>query len=510
LTTKTACSSKSHYNPGWPFRDFQLGRAGAVLFSIKSEAIGESAIAVYDFDKPEYTKGGFKVAYIEEFLEFLAIPSISALPEHKPDIAKASEWLRAKMARAGIEDVQIITGKGHPVVFGRKNALATDSSQAPTVLIYGHYDTQPADPLDEWLSPPFEPEIRDGKIYARGSADNKGGVFPAILAAQEAIADNSLPVNLKFLFEGEEEIGSPTLKALLDANKGLFECDLVLSVDGGMYSKDIPSITTGCRGLAAIQIEVSGPGTDVHSGGHGGAIHNPIHALAEILVGLKDNEGRILVEGFYDSVTGISEEERKKFSEAPFDEDAYRTRVGVPALFGEPEYSLIERMWVRPTLDANGIWGGFQGEGVKTIIPARAGCKITCRLVPDQDPEDICKALENHIKKHTPKGVGVSVTIFPGNSKPYVIPDHHPVLPVVAGVLEELYGHKPVNVRLGGTLPIARAFLDILGTHLFFFAMSSPDANAHGPNEFIRIDEFERLRKGLRIFWDRYAASQKT
>lgn len=309
------------------------------------------------------------------------------------------------------------------------------------------------------------------------------------------------------MFEGEEEIGSPALKTLLEENKGLFECDIVLSVDGGMYSKDIPSITTGCRGLAAIQIEVSGPSTDVHSGGHGGAIHNPIHALAEILSVLKDKEGRILVEGFYDNVAEISDEERTKFSEVPFDEDAYRTRVGVPALFGEPEYSLIERMWARPTLDANGIWGGFQGEGVKTIIPAKAGCKITCRLVPDQDPDQICNALDNHIRNHTPKGVGVNVTIFPGNSKPYVVPDGHPVLPVLAGVLEDLYGHKPVNVRLGGTLPIARAFLDILGTYLFFFAMSSPDANAHGPNEFIRIEEFERLRKGLRVFWAKYASS---
>lgn len=447
------------------------------------------------------------MAYIEEFLEFLAIPSISALPEHKPDIIKAAQWLRDRMIRAGIEDVQIITGKGHPVVFGKKNAQAMDSSKAPTVLIYGHYDTQPADPLDEWHSPPFEPQIRDGKIYARGAADDKGGVFPAILAAEEAIEDNSLPVNLKFLFEGEEEIGSPALKTLLEENKGLFECDIVLSVDGGMYSKDIPSITTGCRGLAAIQIEVSGPSTDVHSGGHGGAIHNPIHALAEILSVLKDKEGRILVEGFYDNVAEISDEERTKFSEVPFDEDAYRTRVGVPALFGEPEYSLIERMWARPTLDANGIWGGFQGEGVKTIIPAKAGCKITCRLVPDQDPDQICNALDNHIRNHTPKGVGVNVTIFPGNSKPYVVPDGHPVLPVLAGVLEDLYGHKPVNVRLGGTLPIARAFLDILGTYLFFFAMSSPDANAHGPNEFIRIEEFERLRKGLRVLWAKYASS---
>lgn len=447
------------------------------------------------------------MGYIEEFFELLSIPSISALPEHKADIDTAAKWLKDRMDNAGIEDVQIIETKGHPVVFGRKDAQTLDSNKAPTVLIYGHYDTQPADPLDEWHSPPFEPEIRDGKIFARGAADDKGGIFPAVIAAEEAITQESLPVNLKFLFEGEEEIGSPTLKRLLNGNKDLFECDLVLSVDGGMFFKDIPSITTGSRGLAAIEVEVMGPQTDVHSGGQGGVIQNPIHALAEILTSLKDSKGTILVEGFYDDVVEVSYEELKKFSEVPFDEEAHRVGLGVPALFGEPGYSVIERMWVRPTLDANGVWGGFQGEGIKTIIPSKAGCKITSRLVPNQDPETICRMLEDHIKRHTPDGVGVNVTVFPGNSKPYVIPDDHPALPVVADVLEQLYRHEPVCVRLGGTLPIASAFLDILGTHLFFFAMSGPDSNAHGPNEFIRVEELERLKRGLHLFWKKYADS---
>lgn len=468
--------------------------------------LAKAGDTVYDSQKAKL-QGGSAMGYIEEFFEFLSIPSISALPEHKPDIAKAAQWLKNRMVRAGIEDVQIIETKGHPVVFGKKSAQTQDSARVPTVLIYGHYDTQPADPFDEWHSPPFEPEIRNGKVFARGAADDKGGIYPAIVAAEEAIKEESLPVNLKFLFEGEEEIGSPALKGLLREHKARFECDLVLSVDGGMFSGQIPSITTGSRGLAAIEIEVAGPQTDVHSGGQGGVIQNPVHALAEILTGLKDSEGRILVEGFYDDVVEVSDEELKKFAQAPFDEEAHRARLGVPALFGEPGYSLIERMWVRPTLDANGIWGGFQGEGIKTIIPSKAGCKITCRLVPDQDPETICHVLEDHIKRHVPKGVGVNVTVFPGNSKPYVIPENHPALPVITDVLHELFGHEPVNVRLGGTLPIAPAFLDILGTYLFFFAMSGPDSNAHGPNEFIRIEDMDRLRRGLRMFWSKYADS---
>lgn len=437
--------------------------------------------------------------YIAEFLEFLSIPSVSALPEHKPAILACASWLKDRMTRAGISDVEIMPTAGHPVVFGQVKATKPD---APTVLIYGHYDTQPPDPLDEWESPPFEPEIREGKIFARGAADDKGGIFPAIVATEEAIKAGNVPVNLKFLFEGEEEIGSPNLKDLLQQRKDLFSADIAVSVDGGMYSTTVPSLTTGCRGLAAIQIDVRGPAADVHSGGYGGAINNPLNALAEIVASMKDTEGRILVDGFYDDVVELSPQERKAFEEVPFDEEAFRRGVGVPELFGEPGYSVVERLWVRPTLDVNGFWGGFQGEGIKTIIPAKGSCKITCRLVPNQEPEKICELLEKHVAKHAPKGVSVSVTRFPGNSRPYVIPSEHPALSVTARVLETLFGRKPVVVRLGGTLPIARTFLDVIGTYMVFFAMSSPDERAHGPNEFFRVEEFERLRKGLPLLWE--------
>jgi acetylornithine deacetylase/succinyl-diaminopimelate desuccinylase-like protein len=434
------------------------------------------------------------MGYIEEFLEFLSIPSVSALPEHKEDILNAARWLKDRMERAGIKDVQIIPTKGHPVVYGRADSR---DPGAPTVLIYGHYDTQPADPLDEWTSEPFKPEVRDGKIYARGAADNKGGVFPAIVATERALNGDGLPVNVKFLFEGEEEVGSPSLKELLAAQKELFQCDLVVSVDGGMYSREIPSITTGSRGLCGVEIEVKGPKQDLHSGGAGGAVNNPLIALSQIIASMKSEDGKVLVDGFYDSVVELTPDEREALLRTPFDEKEVADRAGVPELFGEPGFTVAERLWARPTLDVVGIWGGFQGEGIKTIIPAKASCKITCRLVANQEPDQIVELLKKHVEKHVPKGVRATVTAFPGNSRPYVVPSDNPVLPVMSKVLKEMYGRDPVTVRLGGTLPIARAFLDILGTYLVFFATSSPDENVHGPNEFYRVEEFDRLVNGL-------------
>ena len=438
------------------------------------------------------------MSYIGEFLEFLSIPSVSALPEHKPDIERAAQWLKARMQRAGIQDVRVIPTGGHPIVYGWADA---EDPGAPTVMIYGHYDTQPADPLDEWVTEPFKPEIRDGKVFARGAADDKGGVFPAIVAVEKALRGDGLPVNVKFLFEGEEEIGSPNLKAFLVDNKELLQCDLVVSVDGGMYSREIPSLTTGSRGLCGIQIEVQGPRQDLHSGGAGGAVNNPLIALAQIIASMKDRDGKILVDGFYDDVLELTEAEREAFAKVPFDEDEYKERSGVPELFGEPGFTVAERLWARPTLDVVGMWGGFQGEGIKTIIPARAACKITCRLVPHQEPDKIVELLKKHVKKCAPPGVRVKVTAFPGNSRPYVIPQDHPVIPVMSKVLKGLYGREPVTVRLGGTLPVARTFLDILGIYLVFFATSSPDENVHGPNEFFRLEEFERLVDGLPVLF---------
>ncbi|HHY34290.1 MAG TPA: dipeptidase [Firmicutes bacterium] len=445
--------------------------------------------------------------YISDFLEFLSIPSVSALSKHKADVERAASWLARRMERAGVREVRILKTAGHPVVFGQ---VLSRSPHAPAVLIYGHYDTQPPDPLEEWNSPPFEPVVKEDRVYARGAADDKGGVYGAILATEDVVKAGGPPVNLKFLFEGEEEIGSPNLKDLLVKEKDLFACDLVVSVDGGMFTREIPSLTTGSRGLVAIQIDVKGPRTDVHSGGHGGAINNPVNALCQIVASMKDEDGRITVDGFYDNVRDISESERKSFAQVPFDEEEYRASVGVPALFGEPGYTVLERLWSRPTLDCSGIWGGFQGEGVKTIIPSKASCKITCRLVPDQEPDEIARILEAHVRRCAPRGVTVETTVFPGNSRPYVVPGDHPALPVLSRVLTKLYGRQPVEVRLGGTLPIARTFLDLLGSYLVFFATSSPDENVHSPNEFYRLDELDKLRRGLPELWSELAASHRT
>ena len=447
-----------------------------------------------------------KLDYISDFVEFLSIPSVSALSRHRDDVERAALWVSQRMQRAGVPEVRILSTAGHPVVYGM---VSSGRTGAPTVLLYGHYDTQPPDPLDEWKSPPFEPAVRDDRIYARGAADDKGGVYGAILATEDVIKAGGPPVNLKFLFEGEEEIGSPNLKDLLVKQKDLFACDLVISVDGGMFTREIPSLTTGSRGLVALQIDVKGPRADVHSGSHGGAINNPVNALCQIVASMKDADGRITVKGFFDNVREISDSERKSFSRVPFDEEQYRASVGVPELFGEPGYGVIERLWSRPTLDCSGIWGGFQGEGVKTIIPSKASCKITCRLVPDQEPEEIARALEHHIRQHAPRGVTVGVTVFPGNSRPYVIPPDHAALPILSRVLTRLYGREPVEVRLGGTIPIARTFLDLLGSYLVFFATSSPDENVHSPNEFYRVDELEKLRKGLPELWMELAQSYR-
>ncbi|MBE3519202.1 MAG: dipeptidase [Firmicutes bacterium] len=445
--------------------------------------------------------------YVADFLEFLSIPSVSALSQHKADVERAASWLSRRMERAGVGEVRILKTAGHPVVFGQ---VPSSRGNAPTVLIYGHYDTQPPDPLEEWSSPPFEPVVREDRVYARGAADDKGGVYGALLATEDVIKAGGPPVNLKFLFEGEEEIGSPNLKDLLVREKDLFACDLVVSVDGGMFTREIPSLTTGSRGLVAIQIDVKGPRADVHSGGHGGAINNPVNALCQIVASMKDSNGRITVDGFYDDVREISESERKSFSRVPFDEEEYKASVGVAELFGEPGYTVLERLWSRPTLDCSGIWGGFQGEGVKTIIPSKASCKITCRLVPDQDPDKIARLLESHVRRHAPPGVTVEVTVFPGNSRPYLIPRDHPVLSVLSRVLTKLYGREPVEVRLGGTLPIARTFLDLLGSYLVFFATSSPDENVHSPNEFYRLGELDKLRRGLPELWTELASSYRT
>jgi acetylornithine deacetylase/succinyl-diaminopimelate desuccinylase-like protein len=424
---------------------------------------------------------------LAELLDFLRIPSISSLPEHAPDVQRAAEWVAQRMTSAGIEGVRIMPTGGHPVVYGEW----LHAPGKPTIMIYGHFDVQPVDPVELWDSPPFEPVIKDERIYARGSNDDKGNMLIPILAVEALLrSEGGLPVNLKFFFEGQEEIGSPTLPNFIITNQELFRCDMVISSDGGQYSEDQPALLVGLRGLAALQIDVRGPAYDLHSGMHGGVVQNPIHALVQLLNSMRGADGKILVEGFYDRVRPLSSTERQQIAEIPFDEVAYQAEVGVNALFGEEGYTPRERSWARPTLELNGIWGGFQGAGTKTVLPSKAHAKITCRLVADQDPTEIAELIADHIERHTPRGVQITIQRRDSASQPYLMPADHPGNTAARDVLVEMYGKEPYYVRSGGSIPVCSLFLNTLGVYTINFAFALNDEKQHSPNEFFRLSSF--------------------
>jgi acetylornithine deacetylase/succinyl-diaminopimelate desuccinylase-like protein len=429
--------------------------------------------------------------YLKELLEFLSIPSISSLKEHKADVAKAAEWVAARLQAAGIENVQVLPTGGHPVVYGDW----MHAPDKPTVLIYGHFDTQPVDPLELWTQPPFEPAVIEERVYARGASDDKGNMLAPILAVEALLSNESrLPVNVKCFFEGQEEIGSPQLPEFISANRQLLACDLILSADGGQWDEDQPALMIGLRGLCNLQIDVRAARSDTHSGTFGGTIMNPIHALVRLIDTMHTPQGAIAVEGFYDAVRPLSETEQVQIAEIPFEEAAYKAELGVDALFGEPGYSTYERAWIRPTLEVNGIWGGFQGEGVKTVLPSSAHAKISCRLVPDQDPAQILKLLSTHIEKHTPPGVKVALDLNPSTADSYLIPFDHPGNQAAADVHKELFGKEPYYARMGGSIPVCGIFLKELGAYTVNFAFGLNDENVHGPDEFFRLKSFSRAQ----------------
>jgi len=429
--------------------------------------------------------------FLGDLIEFCRIPSISSLPEHADDVKHAAAWVADRLKIAGIEDVQILSTKdgGHPVVYGHwMNGL-----DKPTILIYGHFDTQPVDPLERWTRPPFEPSVNDGRLYARGASDDKGNMLIPILAAEAMLKTRgSLPVNVKFFFEGQEEIGSPQLPEFISSHADMLACDLVLSADGGQWEDNQPAVILGRRGLCGLQINFRSADGDVHSGTYGGTFLNPIHALAELLASMHSPDGKILIDGFYDAVMALSDRERAQIAEIPFDENQYRAGLGVGQLFGEPGYSTYERAWVRPTLEINGIWGGFQGEGVKTVIPSSAHAKITCRLVPDQVPDKIVELITAHVERHAPSGATASVQKLPGSADPYLIPYDHPGNQAARIVLKQIYGKEPYPVRMGGTIPVSGMFLKFLNAHMVNFAFGLKDENIHAPDEFFRLASFER------------------
>jgi acetylornithine deacetylase/succinyl-diaminopimelate desuccinylase-like protein len=429
--------------------------------------------------------------YLNELIEFLRIPSISSLKAHKADVAKAAEWVSARLQAAGVENVQVLPTGGHPVVYGDW----LHAPDKPTVLIYGHFDTQPVDPLELWTNPPFEPTIRDDRIYARGASDDKGNMLAPILAVEALLSsEGRLPINLKCFFEGQEEIGSPQLREFISANRQLLACDLIFSADGGQWDEDQPALMIGLRGLCALQIDVRSARSDTHSGTFGGTIMNPIHALVRLIDTMHTPQGRIAVDGFYDAVRPLSETEQNQIAEIPFDEADYKAGLGVEELFGEPGFSTYERAWVRPTLEVNGIWGGFQGEGVKTVLPSSAHAKISCRLVPDQDPAQILELLTAHIETHAPPGVKVALDPNTSKADPYLIPFDHAGNQAAVAVHKELFGKAPYYARMGGSIPVCGIFLKELGAYSVNFAFGLKDENVHGPDEFFRLKSFSRAQ----------------
>ena len=440
--------------------------------------------------------------FLAELVEFLRIPSISSLSEHAADVGRAGEWVADRLRAAGMEEVCLLSSEGSPVVYGEW----LHAPGRPTVLLYGHFDTQPVDPVDLWTDPPFEPVVRDRRVYARGASDDKGNMLIPILALESMLeTEGVLPVNVKVFFEGEEEIGSPHLSSVIDQNRARLACDLVVSADGFQGDEDQPVLLLGFKGLCALQIDVEGFRADLHSGVYGGTVQNPIHALARLLDSMRSAEGKVLVEGFYEDVVTPTPEERSQIAAVPFDEAAYREQLGVGELFGEPGYTTRERAWVRPTLEINGIWGGFQGEGVKTVTPKEAHAKITCRLVADQDPEKILQQLTAHIRRNAPPGVKVDVHPESATARPYLVSPDHPGNRAAHAVLEEIYGRPPHHTRMGGTLPVCALLLDLLDVHTVTFAFGLQDENAHAPDEFFRLDSFERGQEAYRKLLKRLA-----
>jgi acetylornithine deacetylase/succinyl-diaminopimelate desuccinylase-like protein len=437
-------------------------------------------------------------ARLASYLDLLRIPSISALPENADDCRQAAQWVVAELERIGFEHAEASETGGHPIVYA--DWLHADG--APTILVYCHYDVQPVDPLDEWETAPFEPFIRDGRVVGRGSADDKGQIHLHLRAAEALLSTRGrLPVNLRFVFEGEEESSSANLRQWLEANRERLQADAVIISDTGFLEGNHPALTLGLRGLVYVQIDVTGPSTDVHSGGFGGVIENPVNALARIIAALKDRAGVVQVRGFYDEVVPLDPEQRAEIARIPIAEADLLEETGAPALAGETGYTVMERLGYRPTLDVNGIWGGFQGHGSKTIIPGRAHAKVSCRLVPNQDPDVIVERLRQHVLEVAPPGVHVEVTDL-GGGRPSVVSAEHPVAVAALRALEATFGAKPFLIRSGGSIPVAAMFDSILGLPPVMLGFANPDSRAHAPNESMVLDNYERGIRTICLLWD--------
>lgn len=439
--------------------------------------------------------------HLEELLELLRIPSVSTDGERRDDVRAAAGYVAERLRTAGVPDVQIAESAGHPAVIGQ---WLVDPAK-PTVLIYGHYDVQPAEPLDLWTTPAFEPAIRDGKLFARGSADMKGNLLTAIQGI-EAVArahGGRPPINVKFIFEGEEEIGSPNLREIVWEHKDRLRADAVVSADGGQHGPDTPSVSVALKGLGGCQIDLTTANSDLHSGMYGAMVPNAVQALVKLAATFHDAEGRVMVEGFYDKVRDLTDAEREELAAVPVDEEALKRELGLDELWGEAGWSSRERQWARPTLDLNGIWGGFQGGGIKTVTPREAQVKVTCRLVPDQDPVEVVDLIRAHVEAHRPPGATVSVASLPGSAKSFVIDRSNVAHRAVIDVLKEMFGKEPLVVRSGGTVPATGIFKDELGIDTATLGWSQPGSGAHAPNEWYRIEDYYRGRIGYAALLER-------
>jgi acetylornithine deacetylase/succinyl-diaminopimelate desuccinylase-like protein len=454
-------------------------------------------------DIKEYV-GSHRDRFLEELFELIRIPSVSALKEAANDMRKAAEAIQRNLLEAGADYAEVKETSGWPVVYGHKIIEAS----LPTVLVYGHYDVQPAEPLDLWESPPFEPEVRNGKIYARGADDDKGQLFMHIKALELMNRTGTLACNVKFMIEGEEEIGSPSLKQFCKDNRDLLSADIILISDTTMIARDIPSITVGLRGLSYFEVEVTGPNRDLHSGIYGGAVGNPANLLAKMIASLTDENNHITIPGFYDDVLEVSEEERMQMARAPFDLEAYKRELDIDAVVGEQTYSTKERTGIRPSLDVNGIWSGYTGEGAKTVLPSKAYAKISMRLVPNQDSKKIDEIFIRHFKRIAPEGIRVRVRSLHGGQG-YITPIDFPAYRAASRAIEESFGKPPVPVRSGGSIPIVADFEEVLGIKSILMGFGLDTDAIHSPNENYPLFNFYRGIETIPLFYKYFAEEMK-
>lgn len=441
-----------------------------------------------------------KERFLNELLDLLRIPSVSAKTEHKDDMVKCAEAVRQRLLEAGADKVEIYPTEGHPVVYGEK---IVDPAK-PTVLVYGHYDVQPPDPLDLWHSGPFDPVIKDGKIFARGSCDDKGQFYMHVKALETMVKTNTLTTNIKFCIEGEEEVGSPNLAKFVAANKELLKADVILISDTAMLSMENPSIDIGVRGLSYIQVEVTGPNRDLHSGVYGGAVANPITMLAKMIASCHDENNHITIPGFYDDVVVATPEERAMMAKAPYDEEEYKNDLGVKSLWGEKGFTTNERTGIRPTLEVNGIWGGYTGEGAKTVLPSKAYAKISARLVPNQSCEVITEKLLNYFRSIAPAGVEVKAENHHGG-EPYMTPVDSKAYKAAAAAIKDTFGKEAIPVRGGGSIPICALFEKELGIKIVFMGFGLDSDNLHSPNEKYDVFNFYKGIETIPYFHQHFA-----